>query len=159
MLRYRRLSSIGFCLKSSAGSSANMTRSTLLKSLLALLVMLLTAGSTSIGQEMENELPQSSVELEDDGESKELLAAMKSLDETMNKKDVLAKQKIVRDRLVGFGVVTGAILALLAVLFAYLRMDHATRGFHSGRLQMLAILISIMILVACYFLWTQVLFK
>lgn len=101
---------------------------------------------------------------EDDGteyseSNAEMLAAMKSLDQALNQKEILAEREQTRDRLVGFGVIGGAFLALVGVLFAYLRLDHATRGFHSGRLQLLSGLISVVIIATCYFLWTQVLFK
>lgn len=91
--------------------------------------------------------------------SEELLAAIESLDNTLNQKDDLSDRQRTRDRLVGFGAIGGLLLALLGVLFVYLRLNHATRGFHSGRLQLLAGLISILIVTTCYFLWTQVLFK
>lgn len=68
-----------------------------------------------------------------------------------------AKQMRNRLVMVGFGVV--AFLALLGVVFSYLRLNHATRGFYSGRLQSLAIVCFIAILAVCYFLWSQLLFQ
>ncbi|MDG1874322.1 MAG: hypothetical protein P8J27_10455, partial [Mariniblastus sp.] len=64
-----------------------------------------------------------------------------------------------RGRLIAVGFGMGLMLALLGTLFGYLRLDHATRGFHSGRLQMSAIGVVALILLAGYFLWTQLLFK
>ena len=115
--------------------------------------------SSSFGQEAGSEPRKPAAESDDGATSEDLLAAMKSLDETLNKADVLAERRQMRNRLVGFGVLGGAGLALLGVLFGYLRLDHATRGFHSGRLQLLAAFFAILILATCYFLWTQVLFK
>lgn len=113
----------------------------------------------AFGQESESGPVTISVEWEDDLGPEGLMTAYKSQDQALNKKKVLAEQKQMRDRLVGFGVIGGAFLALMGILFAYLRLDHATRGFHSGRLQLLASFISILMLATCYFLWTQVLFK
>jgi len=67
--------------------------------------------------------------------------------------------EVVRQRLIAVGLIVGMVLALLGTLFGYLRMDHATRGFHSGRLQMMALGVVGLILIAGYFLWTQLLFK
>ena len=117
------------------------------------------AGSSSLGQELGHQPGQTVVEPVDDDMGADLMVAMKSLDETLNKKDALAERMETRNRLVGFAVFSAAFLAIIGVLFGYLRLDHATRGFHSGRLQMLAAFAVVLILTACYFLWTQVLFK
>jgi hypothetical protein len=48
------------------------------------------------------------------------------------------------------------MLAELAVLFGYLKIQHATRGFYSGRLQSLAAAVALAVLgFAClfYFAW------
>lgn len=116
-----------------------------------------TVCQCSNGQEPGNGQSQNSLEIDNDAE--DLHAANSSLDETINNKEDLAKEEQMRDRLMRFGVIGGGFLALMGVLFAYLRLHHATRGFHAGRLQMLAVFISILILATCYFLWTQVLFK
>lgn len=114
---------------------------------------------SSFGQELGSGSSKTAVEADDDAVAEDLVAAMKSMDEALSKNDVLAEQRQMRDRLVCFGVFGVTFLALMGVLFGYLRLDHATRGFHSGRLQMLAAFISILILATCYFLWSQVLFK
>lgn len=44
------------------------------------------------------------------------------------------------DRLVRCGLVGGSILALLAIAFGYLKMETATRGFYSRRLQTVTVL-------------------
>ena len=64
-----------------------------------------------------------------------------------------------RDRLVSYVFFGGLLLVFLALLFGYLRLDHATRGFHSGRLQIAALALLAIVLVVGYLLWTQVLFK
>jgi len=63
-----------------------------------------------------------------------------------------------RNRLVAAGFFGAIFLALLGVLFAYLRLDHASRGFHSGRLQMIALAVIGLIGLIGYLLWTQFLF-
>ncbi len=63
------------------------------------------------------------------------------------------------NRLLGLGLIGGGILVLLGLLFSYLRLDHATRGFYGGRLQLVAAIAALIVLAACYFLWSQVLFK
>lgn len=89
----------------------------------------------------------------------DLVAACESLDESLKYEGKTTKGQQTRDRLVAIGLVGGTFLALLAVLFGYLRLDHATRGFYSGRLQLLAGISAVAILAVCYFLWTLVLFK
>lgn len=49
------------------------------------------------------------------------------------------EQEVAKGRLLQTGLVGGAVLALLGVLFAYFRLDTATRGFYTGRLQFLAV--------------------
>jgi hypothetical protein len=46
---------------------------------------------------------------------------------------------VATSRMLGVGFVGGAVLALLAVAYSYFRLDHATRGFYTGRLQFLAV--------------------
>lgn len=89
----------------------------------------------------------------------EFAQAIESLDASLESGADPGEEKRIRDRLVAIGLVGGTLLALLGVLFGYLRLDHATRGFYCARLQMLAGICSALILGACYFLWTQVLFK
>lgn len=61
----------------------------------------------------------------------------------------------VQRRLLWVGIMGGGLLALLGVLFAYLRLERASRGFHSGRLQMYALSAAALILLACYGLARQ----
>ena len=86
-------------------------------------------------------------------------ADLQSLDESMKFDGESTKERQTRDRMVAIGLIGGTLLALLGVAFGYLRLDHATRGFYCGRLQMLAVACSVSILAFGYFLWTQVLFK
>ncbi len=64
-----------------------------------------------------------------------------------------------RNRLVSYTFLGGLTLVFLGLLFGYLRLNHATRGFHSGRLQLAAMVLSGIVLLVSYLLWTQVLFK
>lgn len=64
-----------------------------------------------------------------------------------------------RNRLISYAFFGGLTLVFLSVLFGYLRLDHATRGFHSGRLQLAALILLGIVLLVGYLLWTQVLFK
>ena len=48
------------------------------------------------------------------------------------------KEIAVRGRLAGTALVFGLFLSLLAVVFSYFRLDTATRGYYTGRLQLLA---------------------
>ena len=57
-------------------------------------------------------------------------------------------------RLISVAISGGTLLALLSILFAYLRMEHATRGFYSGRLQMVAAGLSFAVLVIAVILWS-----
>ena len=56
-----------------------------------------------------------------------------------------------RRRLVKGGLVGGFVLTLLTVMFGYLKMETATRGFYSRRLQTASIAIAIALLTALYF--------
>ena len=84
--------------------------------------------------------------------------------ESVNKMDrVLAGEESerdpLRDRLVAVALIGGAFLALLGVLFFYLRVDHASRGFYSGKLQMASLIAVAIILLVSYLLWVGVMFK
>lgn len=56
-----------------------------------------------------------------------------------------------RYRLLLAGLCGAGMLGLLAVLFGYLRINHATRGFYNRRLQTISIMIMIAIISAIYF--------
>ena len=55
-----------------------------------------------------------------------------------------------RQRVVSTGIVGGGLLCFLGVIFGYLRLNHATRGFYSRRLQMGAASVTILITLICY---------
>lgn len=57
-------------------------------------------------------------------------------------------------RLVSVAIGGGTLLALLSILFGYLRLEHATRGFYSGRLQLVAAGLSFAVLVIAVVLWS-----
>jgi len=60
---------------------------------------------------------------------------------------------VLRDRLVLTTVALAVVIACLAILYAYLRLEHATRGFYSGRLQTGAGLFGLAVIVVAYFVW------
>ncbi len=64
-------------------------------------------------------------------------------------------QSVVRQRLIMVAIVAGVVISLLAVLFGYLRLDHATRGFYSGKLQMVAVVEVLLILGLAFYLYVQ----
>lgn len=70
-----------------------------------------------------------------------------------------ADAQSLRNRLISYVFFGCLTLVFLGLLFGYLRLDHATRGFQSGRLQLAALVLSGIVLVVSYLLWTQVLFK
>lgn len=70
-----------------------------------------------------------------------------------------SESETLRDRLICYAFLGGLMLVFLALLFGYLRLDHATRRFHSARLQLAALVLSGIVLIVGYLLWTQVLFK
>ncbi len=59
------------------------------------------------------------------------------------------------NRLLLTGTLIVIVLGQLSVLFGYLRIDHATRGFYSGRLQSIAAVASIAIFAAGYLFYTS----
>ncbi len=65
---------------------------------------------------------------------------------------------VAKTRLLYTGLVGGAILALLGVISTYFRLDNATRGFYTGRLQFVAVtailvLITVGVLAARWIPW------
>jgi len=58
-----------------------------------------------------------------------------------------------KKRLLSVAAWGGAILMLLAVAHGYFRLELTTRGFYSGRLQITSAIVSLIVLVATYFLW------
>lgn len=67
----------------------------------------------------------------------------------------LETRQVLRDRMVGFAIIFFGLLLLLGLSFIYLRLDHATRGFHAGRLQLLAAFLGLIVLGICFFFWNQ----
>ena len=63
---------------------------------------------------------------------------------------------VLRNRLVLTTVALAVVIACLAILYTYLRLEHATRGFYSGRLQTGAGLLGLIVLVVAYFTWAAV---
>ncbi len=61
-------------------------------------------------------------------------------------------ENLTRVRLISTGIAGGGVLSLLMVLFGYFRLNHATRGFYSRRLQLGAASLAILIALACYLL-------
>ena len=59
------------------------------------------------------------------------------------------------ERLEFVGLVGVTFLMLLAVLFGYLRLDHATRGFYSGKLQTVAVILTAAILATSFYIYVQ----
>lgn len=57
------------------------------------------------------------------------------------------REWVVRGRLLGTALGMAVVLALLAVLFGYFRADTATRGFYTGRLQLVATLVILGVLL------------
>lgn len=64
--------------------------------------------------------------------------------------------RMVRGRIIGLAIVFSGLLLLLGLSFVYLRLDHATRGFHSGRLQLLAAFLGLLIVGICFFFLNQI---
>jgi hypothetical protein len=59
-------------------------------------------------------------------------------------------------RLIGTGLVGGGILALLGTLFSFFKLDTATRGFYTGRLQFAAIAVILALVAAGVLLASRV---
>jgi hypothetical protein len=55
-----------------------------------------------------------------------------------NELDEHWKQAVTTSRVTNTGLVAGGVLALLGVIFSFFRLDTATRGFYTGRLQFAA---------------------
>ena len=105
---------------------------------------------------VQNDQAESTAAPDDLAVDPEFAKAINSLDDSMNYEP--EKELDVRNRLVSTALIGGMLLGLMGVLFSYLRLEHATRGFYSGRLQTLAIALAIAIFVLGYILWSQVLF-
>ena len=55
-----------------------------------------------------------------------------------------------KERLVGGGLIGASVLAMLAVIFGYLKMETATRGFYSRRLQTAMVMFVILVLAGAF---------
>lgn len=64
-------------------------------------------------------------------------------------------EKVLRNRLIAAAIIGSGVLSMLGIVFGYLRLDHATRGFYSGRLQSIAAAAAIVVLLIGYLLWVQ----
>ena len=63
------------------------------------------------------------------------------------------RERRLKRRLVSVAVLGGVVLLLLAVVYGYFRLELTTRGFYSGRLQILSGIASLAVVTAAYFLW------
>ena len=63
------------------------------------------------------------------------------------------RERRLKKRLVSVAVLSGVVLLLLAVVYGYFRLELTTRGFYSGRLQILSGIASLAVVTAAYFLW------
>jgi hypothetical protein len=61
-------------------------------------------------------------------------------------------------RVMGTALAFGFVLALLGVVFGYFRIDTATRGYYTGRLQFSAAMVILTLIVAGVFMARQILF-
>lgn len=60
-----------------------------------------------------------------------------------------------KKRLVRSGLIGGSILTLLAIVFGYLKMETATRGFYSRRLQTISVVVAAAMLALFYWFGQQ----
>ena len=63
------------------------------------------------------------------------------------------RERRLKKRLITVAVFGGMVLLLLAVVYGYFRLELTTRGFYSGRLQVLSGIASLAVVAAAYFLW------
>jgi hypothetical protein len=63
--------------------------------------------------------------------------------------DIETRHAQTRRRLIHAGIAGLGTVSLLSVLFIYLRLNHATRGFYSRRLQVGASVIALIVVLAC----------
>jgi hypothetical protein len=65
-------------------------------------------------------------------------------------------EQALSNRLVAVGILMGVVVAMVAVIYGYLKLELITRGFYSGRLQVAATVLSLVIAVGAYFLWIAI---
>ena len=63
------------------------------------------------------------------------------------------RERRLKKRLLTVAVLGGLVLLLLTVVYGYFRLELTTRGFYSGRLQVLSGIASLAVATAAYFLW------
>jgi hypothetical protein len=83
-------------------------------------------------------------------------AFRKELDGRRGDLERYAREVAIAFRLRGLALGFGAVLCLLAVVFGYLRLDAATRGYYTGRLQFLAATAILIVMVAGVLLASRV---
>ncbi len=66
-----------------------------------------------------------------------------------------SRELVTQQRLMNSGLVGGTVLALLAVVFGYLKMETATRGFYSRRLQTGSLIVAIAVVLTFYWIGQQ----
>ena len=74
--------------------------------------------------------------------------------------DAYVQQKVdecrTQKRLIKSGLIGGSLLGLLAVAFGYFKMENATRGFYSRRLQTVSFLIAAAVVIVAYLISQQI---
>ncbi len=76
-------------------------------------------------------------------------------DEFQDYIEVRLREGQTKKRLIRSGLVGGSIFALLAIVFGYLKMETATRGFYSRRLQTASLLIAAIVVATFYWFGQQ----
>lgn len=62
-------------------------------------------------------------------------------------------ERALRNRLVAVAILVGVLVAMVAVIYGYLKLELVTRGFYSGRLQAAAAAATLVVAAVAYFLW------
>ena len=75
-------------------------------------------------------------------------AFRKELDSRRGELERYVRETATAYRLRGLALGFGAVLCLLSVVFGYFRLDTATRGYYTGRLQFLAATAILIVIVA-----------
>lgn len=89
------------------------------------------------------------------GDVASLPAIAMAQDETSTAGSGGAEQALA-NRLVAVGILMGVVVAIVAVIYGYLKLELITRGFYSGRLQFAATVVSLLIAAGAYFLWLAI---
>jgi hypothetical protein len=85
------------------------------------------------------------------------MANESNLDEVVRVIDAsdLVHEEYLGNRLLLTSTLLGILLGQLSVLYGYLKINHATRGFYSGRMQSIAAVTSITVLAIGYFFYVS----